>query len=144
MGGADHARFQVGEQHRRAIGGEDAEREAGRRGDDGVGMRPRLVGPGLGGDQGGGRMDLVQGHQPPAWRDRRHGAAAIFGDGGAVVVRAQADIETGTQALRHAAAAAEEAVRYADQAGADRFDTHALNLSRMIRSSSAWSPTMKS
>ena len=51
MGGTDHAGLRVGEQDRRAIGGEDAEREAGPVGDDGVGMGAGIVGPGLGGDQ---------------------------------------------------------------------------------------------
>jgi len=64
----------------------------------------------------------------------------VLGDGGAVVVRAQADIEAGAKAFRHAAAAAEKAVRYADQAGADSVDAHGFSRSRMIRSSSAWSP----
>ena len=36
MGGADHARLGVGEQHRRAIGGEDAQRHAGQGGDQAV------------------------------------------------------------------------------------------------------------
>ena len=47
MGGADHAGIRVGEQDRRAVGGEDAERQAGPVGDDFIGIRAAIVGPGL-------------------------------------------------------------------------------------------------
>ena len=40
MGRADHARLAVGQQHRRAIGGDDAEQQAGPVGDQRVGLRP--------------------------------------------------------------------------------------------------------
>ena len=39
MGGADHAGLGVGEQDRRAVGGDDAERDAGAVGHHGVGAR---------------------------------------------------------------------------------------------------------
>ena len=45
MGGADHAGAIVGEQHRRAIGGEDAEHEAGTARDHRVGDRRTVPGP---------------------------------------------------------------------------------------------------
>ena len=142
MGGGDHARLPVREQHRRAIGGEDAEREAGAVGDDRVGLGAGVVGPGRGRVDGVGRMDLVDGDEPGAGRDRLDRAAAILGDGVAVVVRAEADIEAGADALRHAAAPAEKAVRdVAQHRRADDFDAHSF--SRMMMSSSAWLPTMK-
>ena len=46
VGGAHDARFRVGEQHRRAISGQDADDEAGRAGDDGVGLRAGVPGDG--------------------------------------------------------------------------------------------------
>ena len=45
MGGADHARFGIGEQHRRAVGGDDAEQQARPVGDQRVGVRALVVGP---------------------------------------------------------------------------------------------------
>ena len=47
MGGADHPGLGIGEQHRRAIGGEDAQRHAGRAGHHGVDLRGFLPRPGL-------------------------------------------------------------------------------------------------
>ncbi len=50
MGGADHAALRIGEQHRPAVGGGDAEGERPAWGDHGVGARPRVAGPGRFGD----------------------------------------------------------------------------------------------
>src|SRR5688572_30486631 len=55
MGGADDARFGVGEQDRRAVCREDAEREADPVGDERVGMRTGVVGPWRGRDDHVGR-----------------------------------------------------------------------------------------
>ena len=43
MGGGDHARLAVGEQDRRAVGGEDSEHEARPVGDHRVGLGPGVV-----------------------------------------------------------------------------------------------------
>ena len=72
-------------------------------------------------------MDLVDGDQPCAGRDGFDGEAAILGDGGGVIRRAEADIQAGAHALRESAAAAEEAVGEAlEGAGAVGFDHHQL------------------
>ena len=126
MGGADHAGLAVGEQDRRAIGGEDAEREAGPVGDDRVGMRAGVVGPGrVGIDARPAEWTWWTVTKARARRDRLDRAAAILGDRVAVVVRAPADIEAGADAGRDAAPPAEEAVRHAGQrGGADHLDGH--------------------
>ena len=102
---ADDAGGRVGEQHRHAIGGEDAEQQAGPIGDERVGMRARIVGEGRGDGDGIGRMDLVQGDERRAGRDRRDRARAVLGDRGGIVVRAEADVEPGVDAGGDAALA---------------------------------------
>ena len=87
-------------------------------------------------------MDLVDRDQGRARRQGGDRAPAVFLDGGAIVVGAETDVEAGIGPRRHAALAAEKAVRDAGQrARADDFDAHSF--SRMMMSSSAWLPTMK-
>jgi hypothetical protein len=73
-------------------------------------------------------VDLVNGDEAGARRDRPDRAAAILGDGVAVVTRAEADIEAGADALRHAAAPAEKAVRdIAKHRRANDLDAHSFS-----------------
>ena len=111
---ADHAGLRIDEQDRPAIGGGGADRKALDAGDDGVGARARRRIPGLGPDHDIGRMDLVQGEKM-----RRRNAhvfrhpAAIFGDMGGIVARADAGIEARIDAAGDAALAREESVAQA-------------------------------
>ena len=60
---ADHPGFGVGEQDRRAVGGENAERQTVDAGDEGVGLGD-VIGIGLAGDfQHGDGVHLLQRHQ---------------------------------------------------------------------------------
>ena len=70
MGGPDDDRFEIGEQHGRAVGGEDTEQQVGRVGDHRIGagalvLRPRLVR-----DHDVGGMDLVDGRELGAGQKR--------------------------------------------------------------------------
>ena len=47
MGGADHPGLVIGEQDRRAIGGQDSEQQVRAVGDHRVGVRPLVLRPGL-------------------------------------------------------------------------------------------------
>ena len=142
MGGADHPRLVVGEQYRRAIGGEDAEQDSGLVGDQRIGMRALVVRPVARLDHCG-RMHLVDGHQPCAGQDGGNRPPPVLGDRGAVVAAAPADVEAGNHAPRHATAAAEEAVGHARQRRCPDHLDPAHNGRRMTMSSSAWPPTMK-
>src|SRR5689334_3759265 len=108
---ADHARFIVGEQDRRAIGGENPEQQLGPVSDDGVGMRPLLLRPGAVSKNSVGRMDLVHRHQLGARQYGSHRSLAVFEDRGAVVIAAVADVEPSDLTNGHAATPAEEPVR---------------------------------
>ena len=99
MGRADHAGLAVGEQHRRAIGGEDAEQQAGPVGDQRVGLRARVVGHGSRTVDAVGRMDLVD-RRPAA---RRAAPPRPRGGGSRPPPRgsspdAEADVEPGDRA----------------------------------------------
>ncbi len=50
MGRADDAGLGIGQQHRRAVGGDHAEQQAGPVGDQRVGLRPLVMGHGFGDD----------------------------------------------------------------------------------------------
>jgi len=142
MRGTDHAGLGIGEQHRRAIGGEDAEREARTIGDQRIGMRPRRLVPGIGDGDGLGAVHLEQADQPPAGQHRPDRAPAILADRPRIVVGAEPDIQPGMHADGDAPAPAEKAVRHASQCGrADYLDRHSTSL--MMRSSSIVSPTRK-
>ena len=90
-------------------------------------------------------MDLVQRGQLAPGATAATARAAILGDGVAVVVRAEADVEPGADA-RPRRRRAGRGSRAARRSGAARIASTLiqLQLSRMIMSSSAWSPTMKS
>jgi hypothetical protein len=89
-------------------------------------------------------MDLVDRDQLGARRERGDGAAAVLVDRGTLVIAAVADIEPRQFTFRHAPAPPEKSVRQATEAaGATDFDG-AHSVSRMMMSSSAWFPTMKS
>jgi len=111
MGGADDDGFVIGEQDRRAVGGENPDQQVGTVGDQAIGARPRVLRPGCVGDDHLGGMDLMDRRKLGFGEQRGNGEAAIAGDRLAVVVAAEADVEAGAFADRDAAAAAEEAVR---------------------------------
>ena len=53
-------------------------------------------------------MDLMYGDETRVGRDRFHGASTVLDDGGAIVVRSEADVEPGMDTLRDAALAAKK------------------------------------
>ena len=75
--GGDHPRLAVGEQHRGAIGGDDANHEPRGSGDERIGAGPLVVGHGFADDHRGRRMDLVGGGERGARQDGIGGAAAV-------------------------------------------------------------------
>ena len=88
-------------------------------------------------------MDLVDRRKFGVGVYRSDGEAAVAGDRLGVVVAAKADVESGALSDGDAAAAAEEAVR--ELAQTDRADDlDGQRIFRMMMSSSAWLPTMKS
>ena len=89
--GADHTCLAVGEQNGRAVGGEDAEENAGPIRHQRVGMRTVVIGP-VAGFDGFGGMNLVDGDQASTGEDGFDRAPPIFGDCGAVVGAAPADV----------------------------------------------------
>jgi len=141
---ADDDRVMIGEQHRRAIGGENPEQQVGRVGDHRVGAGALTLRPGVIGDDDIGRVDLVDGRKLGLGEKRGDREPAVAFDGLAVVIATEADVETRAGADRHAAAPPQKAVRElaeADRAG----NLDAVQMSfRMMMSSSAWLPTMKS
>jgi hypothetical protein len=142
MGGADHPRVAIREQHRGAVRGDDPERDAGPVGDEGVGARPRCLVMRAGDDDRIGRMDLVHRRQSRARRHRGDRAPAVFRHRRRIVVGSDADVQSRHRSCRHAPAPTEKAVRDPVQrARADHLDAH--RASRMMSSSSAWLPTMK-
>ena len=82
MGGADHPRLGIGEQHRGAIGGEDAQRDAGQRRDHAIAFRPGGEIPVRAHDMDNGAVNLRQGDEPGSGRQRRDDAGAVLGHGG--------------------------------------------------------------
>ncbi len=89
--------------------------------DDGVGARPTCMRPGLIGHHHVGRMDLIGRDQAIRRHAERCGhAGAVFGDLVGRIVRADAAIERGIDALRHAAVACEEGVANARELGERR------------------------
>jgi hypothetical protein len=143
MGGTDHGRVYVGEQHGCAVGSEYAQQDARPIGDHRVRVRAFSSRPGVLDMDHCCRVDLVNGREFGSREHGVDGAAAVLVDGGAVVVAAVADVETGELAARYSAPPPEEAVRdAAEHRRAD--DLHGAHSSFfMMMSSSAWSPTMK-
>jgi hypothetical protein len=89
-------------------------------------------------------VDLMDRDQLGARVERGHGAASVLVDRATIVIAAVPDIEPGQFASGYAPAPTEKAVRQAAEApGAADVDI-AHRISRMMMSSSAWFPTMKS
>ena len=144
VGSADDDAVMVGEQHRRAIRGQDAEQQVRPVGDDGIGPGPLVLRPWCVGTDHLGRMDLVHGGERRRRRQSRNGQPPILVDRGPLVIASVTDVEAGKRSGRDSAAAAEEAVRQAAEGhGPDDLDL-AHSALRMMMSSSAWLPTMKS
>ena len=134
MGRADHARMRVGEQHRSAVGGADADAEPRRLGHDGVGARPVRCGPRRVGDDDVRRMDLVDAEKvlgPHA--DRRRHARAVLGDFRGRVFRAQPAVQAFVEAVGHAARAGEKGVADAGQGGQRARLQHCRCCARSLR-----------
>ncbi len=107
----DHAGPAIGEQHRGAIGGYDAEQQPRPIGDQRVRLGPRVVGPRLNGRDSIGRMDLVDRCQRRAGQHCGNGAPPILLDGIRVVVGSMANLQARDDPARNAAPPGKEAVR---------------------------------
>ena len=122
MGGADHAGLRVGEEHRRAIPGDDAERDAGPARHHRVRRRPRaLVPTGRIHLRDRGAMHLrkpMEGAGGQAERVRR--AAPVLPHAIPVVLAGERAVERSIRPLRHAAAPGEEAMAEARRPGEGR------------------------
>ena len=127
----------VGEQNRRAIGGQNAEQQVGRIGHHCIGTRSLALGPRTRGDDDVGRMDLMDRGQLRLRIKGCDGQAAVSFDCFGIVIAAEADVEAGTFAHGNSAASAEEPVRQLPQA--DRtYDLDVVQSTfRMMMSSSA-------
>jgi hypothetical protein len=106
---ADHRLGGIGEQHRHAIGGKDAEGDPGNVGDQAVAHRPGRGLPGFfNGDHGVGVL-LVEGHQRGGGLIHQfHRESAIAGDVFRRVARAVAAVERGVEPGGDAAVAGEK------------------------------------
>ena len=129
MGRADDFRLGVGEQHGRAISGENAEGDAARGGRHAVRLRTVLRVPGFGDGDGLARVDLVERQQVLRCHLKVNGdAGAVQFDGGRIVIGAGAAIEAVIDAGGHAAGTGEEAVADALEAvefhGVEGVDRH--------------------
>ncbi len=89
MGGTDHACFRIGEKDRAAIGGENAEDDAGRCRHQRIGIRPRAVVTGVDDDRVR-RMDLVH-RGKPSWlgAEPTGDPGSVLADPFPLVVRAE-------------------------------------------------------
>ena len=126
MRSADHASRLVGKQHGRAVRSDDAEREIRSVGDDGVGMRTRVVGPGRACNDSFGRMDLINGHERCAGCHGFDRAPTVFGNRVRGVHRPEPDVQPGGRPRRDAAASPKEAVTHpVEHLGVNDLDGHA-------------------
>ena len=108
----------IGQQHRRAIGGQHAQHDARPVGDQRIRLGRAGRGPALLGDgQHVGRMDLVHGQEFCIGEiERGRGAAADLAQVG-LIARAVAAVERRIETGAHAAAAREEAMLHAVELG---------------------------
>lgn len=106
----DHARLGVGEQHGSAIRCENSEQQARPVGHERVGTRALGVAPGADHDDAIGRVDLIGRDELRVRSHSRPRAPAILRDGSGIVAGAKTHVQAGDFALRHTAAAVEEAV----------------------------------
>jgi hypothetical protein len=138
---SDDSGLFVGEEHRRTVGGEHSEQDAGTVGDHGIGMGPVSFLPRLLYGHNAWRVHLVDCRQAGPRKNGVDRAAAVLCDQLRVIAAAVTDIEPPHLVLRDAADTPEETMRQACQdPGTDDFDGH--RLARMMMSSSACSPTM--
>jgi len=144
MGGADDDRLMVRKQHRRAIGGQDAEKQVRRVGDHCISPGALVVRPGLVSNYDFRGMDLVNRGKPGFRMKGGDRKPAIARNHFRIVAAAETDIEPRAIAHGHAAAAPEESVRQSPQADSANDLDFAQSNFRMMMSSSACSPTMKS
>jgi hypothetical protein len=134
----------VGEEHRRAIGGENPDQQVGPVGDHRIGAGPLVLGPWPLDRDRRGRMHLVDRRELGAFEQGGNGKTPVLVDRGALVIAPVTDVEARKRARRSPSTASQEAVRQtAERDGADHFD-RAHSAFRMMMSSSAWLPTMKS
>ena len=119
----DHAGFAIGQQHRRAIGGDDPEQHARPIGRYGIGARAVGVRPRAHHGHGIRRVDLVDRRKLRARQNGRDRAAAILRHGLGIVTGAVADVEPRDHTLRYTAAPPEETMRdRAERRGANDLD----------------------
>ncbi len=115
VSGADHDRFMVGEQDRRAIRCQDTDEKIGPVGDHGIRARTVVLRPRPFCVNNFSRMHLVDRREVGLRKERCDGDAPVLVDRGAVVVASVADVEAGELAVRYTAAAPKEAMRQAAQ-----------------------------
>ena len=108
VGRTNHPGIGIGEQDRRAIGGQDSEQDVLAVGDHGVGLRPLGVGPGMLDRKCNRRMHLVHRNQLGARADRIDGPPTILVNRRSVIVAAIANIQPRELAGRNARRGARE------------------------------------
>jgi len=140
MRGSDDPRIRIGEQNRRAIGGQDAEHDPGTVRDHCIDVRTRIVRKWRDDCDGIGRVDLMHSDQSPPRCGSLDGDCSILMDCFTIIVAPEPDVEPGADTLGDAAFAAEETVWQAiEQPRPCDFDVHRTSASfaRQISSSSA-------
>jgi len=110
MGGADHTRFRIGEQDGGAIGGQDAEREAGFVCHHRVGFGPFAHWPRCGHRHRFAAVNLVQSQKWCIGREVRCDTGAVLGQRSTLIARAGATIERSEDAGGHATLPPEKAM----------------------------------
>jgi hypothetical protein len=81
MRGPDHTRRPVGEQHRGAIGRNDAQQQPRPVRHERISLGPVVVVPGIGHGYASRGMGLVDSDQPETGRDRGGSTATVLADG---------------------------------------------------------------
>src|SRR5690606_9400205 len=105
MGGADHACYGIGEEDRRAVGGQYAQCDAGTSGDEGVGLGAVFGGEGRFDNVDGCAVDLSgERDREGAALEGHDGAMDILDDVGGVIADPARGVEGGEIAVRDAAA----------------------------------------
>ena len=130
VGGSDYASFIVGEQDRHAICGDDPEQDAGHIGDHRVRFRRVILIICLGDGNHVGGVDLVNAGKLCIGQDNRGCQPPVFQHGGAVIIAADADIQSGINARRNATLSTKEPVRaVAQRARFNNFYAHETRFS---------------
>jgi len=142
--GADDDGLMIGEKHWGAIRGQNAEQQIGRVRDHCVGARSLAMRPWFIGNHDVGGMNLVNGRERSFGEDRGDSEAAITLDCLAVVTASETDVQPFADTDGNAPASSKEAMRQLTKANRPNDFDAAQSTFRMMMSSSACFPTMKS